>query len=107
MIVAGLGNLPCFACASDKRPLIKHAAGIAPDVFIEWSTSDPKYGDHAEIIERRWESLAVEGNANGRVTGWALLVEARTVELERYFVNSRAHHNHTAQHILTAHGPCT
>ena len=61
-----------------------HAAGIAQDVFIEWSTSDPKYADDAEIISRRWESLTVEGNANGRVTAWALLVEARMVELERF-----------------------
>jgi hypothetical protein len=45
-----------------------HAAGIAQDVFIEWSTSDPKYADDAEIISRRWESLTVEGNANGRVS---------------------------------------
>ena len=80
-----------------------HAAGIAPDVFIEWSTSDPKYGDHAEIISRRWESLTVEGNANGRVTAWALLVEARMVELERYFSN----HIPTAHHNSTAHGPST
>ena len=70
-----------------------HAAGIAQDVFIEWSTSDPQYADDAEIISRRWESLTVEGNANGRVTAWALLVEARMVELERYFSN----------HIPTAH----
>jgi hypothetical protein len=68
-----------------------HAAGIAPDVFIEWSTSDPEYSDDAEVIERRWESLAVDGNANGRVTAWALLVEARAAELERYFFNPRAH----------------
>ena len=63
-----------------------HAAGIAQDVFIEWSTSDPQYGDDAETISRRWESLTLEGNANGRVTAWALLVEARTVELERYLL---------------------
>jgi hypothetical protein len=70
-----------------------HAAGIAPDVFIEWSTSDPQYCDDAEIISRRWESLTVEGNANGRVTAWALLVEARMVELERC--------------LSSAHQPCT
>jgi hypothetical protein len=70
-----------------------HAAGIAPDVFIEWSTSDPNYCDDAEIISRRWESLTVEGNANGRVTAWALLVEARMVELERC--------------LSSAHQPCT
>jgi Primase C terminal 2 (PriCT-2)/Bifunctional DNA primase/polymerase, N-terminal len=75
-----------------------HAAGIAQDVFIEWSTSDPKYSDDAEIISRRWESLAVEGNANGRVTAWALLVEARMVELERYF---------SAHRISPAHDPLT
>ena len=70
-----------------------HAAGIAQDVFIEWSTSDPQYCDDAEIISRRWESLTIEGNANGRVTAWALLVEARMVELERCL--SSAHHDCT------------
>jgi hypothetical protein len=70
-----------------------HAAGVAQDVFIEWSTSDPQYADDAEIISRRWESLTVEGNANGRVTAWALLVEARMVELERCL--SSAHHDST------------
>ena len=74
-----------------------HAAGIAQDAFIEWSTSDPEYADDAEIISRRWESLTIEGNGNGRVTAWALLVEARMVELERYFSN----------HIPTAHQPST
>jgi Primase C terminal 2 (PriCT-2) len=81
-----------------------HAAGIAPDVFIEWSTSDPKYSDDAEIISRRWESLAIEGNANGRVTAWALLVEARMVELERYF---SAHRNSPAHDPLTWEVPST
>jgi len=69
-----------------------HAAGIAPEVFIKWSTSDPKYSDDAEIISRRWESLSAEGNANGRVTAWALLVEARAAELERYFHNPAHQH---------------
>jgi hypothetical protein len=61
-----------------------HAAGIEPDAFIRWSTSDPQYADDAEVIERRWESLTVLGNANGWITGWALFVEARMAELERY-----------------------
>jgi hypothetical protein len=72
-----------------------HAAGIASDDFIRWSTSDPNYSDDAEIISRRWESLTVEGNANGRITAWALLVEARAAELERYF---SAHHSPAHQH---------
>ena len=75
-----------------------HAAGIAPDDFIKWSTSDPKYSDDAEIISRRWESLTVEGNANGRVTAWALLVEARAAELERYFSSTAHHHSPAHQH---------
>jgi hypothetical protein len=29
-----------------------HAAGVAPDVFIEWSTSDPKYSDDGLKLER-------------------------------------------------------
>jgi Bifunctional DNA primase/polymerase, N-terminal/Primase C terminal 2 (PriCT-2) len=70
-----------------------HAAGIEPDDFISWSTSDPKYSDDAEVIERRWNSLAVEGNANGKVTAWALLVEARAAELERYFHNPAHQHS--------------
>ena len=80
-----------------------HAAGIAQDAFIEWSTSDPQYCDDAEIISRRWESLTIEGNANGRVTAWALLVEARMVELERHFSNPRAHHFFTAHHFTAHH----
>jgi Primase C terminal 2 (PriCT-2) len=80
-----------------------HAAGIALEVFIKWSTSDPNYRDDAEVIERRWKSLAIEGNANGRVTAWALLVEARAAELERYFFNPRAHHFSMAHHNPTAH----
>jgi hypothetical protein len=70
-----------------------HAAGIAADVFIKWSTSDPNYRDDAEVIERRWESLAFGGNANGKVTAWALLVEARAAELERYFHNPAHQHS--------------
>jgi Bifunctional DNA primase/polymerase, N-terminal/Primase C terminal 2 (PriCT-2) len=108
--VGGLGDGEALAALLKLDPLdyrdhdnwlrvmmAAHAAGIAQDVFIEWSTSDPKYAEDAEIISRRWESLTVEGNANGRVTAWALLVEARMVELERYFSN----------HIPTAHHTCT
>lgn len=106
----GLGGLEALAALLKLDPLdygdhdswlrvmmAAHAAGIAQDAFIEWSTSDPQYADDAEIISRRWESLTIEGNGNGRVTAWALLVEARMVELERYFSN----------HIPTAHQPST
>jgi hypothetical protein len=69
-----------------------HAGGIAPEVFIRWSTSDPQYSDDADVIERRWNSLSAEGNANGRVTAWALLVEARAAELERYLHSPAQQH---------------
>lgn len=31
--------------------------GVGVDVFINWSTSDPDYADHGDIIRRRWKSL--------------------------------------------------
>jgi len=37
---------------------VHHATGgEARQEFIEWSTMDPAYADHAEIIGRRWDSL--------------------------------------------------
>ena len=66
----GLGGLEALAALLKLDPLdygdhdswlrvmmAAHAAGIAQDVFIEWSTSDPQYADDAEIISRRWEVL--------------------------------------------------
>lgn len=86
-----------------------HAAGISFAAFVEWSTSDPAYADHAEIISRRWESLDPSGNANGRITGWALLVEARKAELERYFSNriTTAHDTNTWELPVTAENGIT
>ncbi|RIL04954.1 MAG: hypothetical protein DCC71_12120 [Proteobacteria bacterium] len=31
----------------------------AADVFIDWSTSDPAYTNHGELIRQRWDSLKV------------------------------------------------
>ena len=35
--------------------------GAAKAEFIEWSTGDPAYSDHAERIAVRWDSLSAEG----------------------------------------------
>jgi len=32
-------------------------AGEGRDEFVEWSTSDPEYADHGNVIGRRWDSL--------------------------------------------------
>ncbi len=34
--------------------------------FIDWSTSDPEYADHAWVIGRRWDSLHLETGRGGR-----------------------------------------
>ncbi len=41
-------------------------AGAGRQEFVEWSTRDPGYADHAGIIGRRWDSLHADGGA--RVT---------------------------------------
>ncbi|MHC4225493.1 MAG: bifunctional DNA primase/polymerase, partial [Planctomycetota bacterium] len=43
------------------------SAGSARQEFIEWSTSDPRYADHSEIIGRRWDSLRADADGE-RVT---------------------------------------
>jgi hypothetical protein len=41
-----------------------HATGgEGVEAFIDWSTADPEYADHGEIIRRRWNSLAVKPGA--------------------------------------------
>ncbi|WP_100259708.1 DUF5906 domain-containing protein [Qipengyuania seohaensis] len=35
--------------------------------FIEWSTSDPDYAEHSEVIRNRWNSLSCDG-PGGKVT---------------------------------------
>jgi hypothetical protein len=45
-----------------------HASnGAARSEFIEWSTSDPKYANDADVIGRRWDSLHTDAEA-ARVT---------------------------------------
>ena len=40
-----------------------HATGgEGREEFIAWSTSDPRFGDDAEIIGRRWDSLHADRN---------------------------------------------
>lgn len=39
-----------------------HATGgTGVEEFVEWSTSDPDYGDHGERIRIRWDSLSCNG----------------------------------------------
>jgi hypothetical protein len=60
-----------------------HATGGAglPE-FIEWSTQDPAFGDHAAIIEARWNSLD-SNKGDGRTIGTLnkALIDARHPEL--------------------------
>jgi hypothetical protein len=63
-----------------RMMMAAHAAGIDRDTFIDWSTSDPLYADHADEIGRRWDSL----RADGGITARALFVEARLADLDRY-----------------------
>jgi hypothetical protein len=61
--------------------------GAGLDAFIDWSTSDPDYADHGEIIRRRWHSLeAKPGAITARTLIAALPREIRreaTEELSR------------------------
>lgn len=43
-------------------------AGDGRMEFIEWSTSDPEYADHGQIIGRRWDSLCADNETGNRVT---------------------------------------
>jgi hypothetical protein len=47
----------------DMMMACHHATnGAGVDEFIAWSTSDPDYSDHGEIIRRRWDSLDAKPN---------------------------------------------
>lgn len=37
--------------------------GAGLDAFVDWSTSDPDYAEHGDIIRRRWNSLDVKPNS--------------------------------------------
>jgi hypothetical protein len=80
MIVPGLGNLPCFACASDKRPLIR-----------DWP-------NRAERIEPKpWWPLV------GVLTGIAFDVidlGLPWLEANRHLLQTRAHKTKRAWHFL-------
>src|SRR5262249_12282167 len=75
------------------------AADVDREEFIEWSTSDPLYADHAERIGRRWDSLGI--------TGWSLRVEDRLAELNKGRCPKRRfklpiHHSEPCQLPLSA-----
>ena len=41
-----------------------HATGgFAVEAFVDWSTADPDYAEHGEIIRRRWNSLVAKRGA--------------------------------------------
>lgn len=41
-------------------------AGEGRQEFVDWSTSDPAYADHAWIVGRRWDSLHAQSGRGGR-----------------------------------------
>lgn len=41
-------------------------AGEARQEFVDWSTQDPAYVDHAWVIGRRWDSLHADSGRGGR-----------------------------------------
>ena len=49
--------------------------GEGSDEFIEWSTSDPEYADHGNLIRMRWDSLHT--NRGGQITYKTLLDEVK------------------------------
>jgi P4 family phage/plasmid primase-like protien len=49
--------------------------GEGSDEFIEWSTSDPEYADHGNIIRMRWDSL--HSSRGGEITYKTLLNEIK------------------------------
>jgi P4 family phage/plasmid primase-like protien len=49
--------------------------GEGSDEFIEWSTSDPDYADHGNIIRMRWDSL--HNSRGGEITYKTLLNEIK------------------------------
>jgi hypothetical protein len=57
--------------------LAAKCGGIDREEFIAWSASDPQYADHADVVERRWDSVRADGNAE------VLWREVRLAELRR------------------------
>lgn len=49
-------------------------SGSGREEFIEWSTSDPEYAEHGEVIRNRWDSLRCD--APGRSVTKATLFKA-------------------------------
>lgn len=49
--------------------------GEGSEEFIQWSTSDPEYADHRNIIRMRWDSL--HSNKGGEITYKTLLEEIK------------------------------
>jgi hypothetical protein len=56
------------------------SGGEGRENWIEWSTSDPSYEDHREIIEMRWDSLGRDNDSNALVAKGGLLFKALKAE---------------------------
>jgi hypothetical protein len=54
-----------------------HAAAIEREDFVEWSIGDPLYANAGDEVRKIWNSLKVEGNANGRITEATLFAAIR------------------------------
>ena len=52
------------------------SGGEARELWIDWSIGDPKYEDHQEIIEMRWDSLGRDSDSNQLVAKGGLLFKA-------------------------------
>lgn len=61
-----------------------HATGgTGREEFVEWSTSDPDYGEHGEVIRNRWDSLRCDGPGRSvtKATLFKALKEAGRMDL--------------------------
>src|SRR5262249_26071618 len=87
MIVPGLGNLPCFACALDKRPLIRN-----------W----PKNAQRIEPL-RSWPLVGV---LTGIASGFDVIdIDAEGLPwLEANRLQTRAHKTPHGWHFLVLPG---
>ena len=58
-------------------------SGAGVEEFVEWSTSDPEYGQHGEVIRNRWDSLRCDGPGRSvtKATLFKALKEAGRIDL--------------------------
>ena len=52
--------------------------GEGSEEFIRWSTQDPEYADHQNIIRMRWDSL--HANRDGQITYKTSLEEIKQAD---------------------------